>query len=38
MASNYLKKLKGNRIHVSITHDGGKAVAFVIIETEEMLA
>jgi holo-[acyl-carrier protein] synthase len=31
-AFNYMKKLGGNRIHVSITHDGGKAVAFVIIE------
>jgi holo-[acyl-carrier protein] synthase len=34
-AKNYLEKMKGNRIHVSITHDGGKAVAFVIIETRE---
>ena len=31
-ALNYMKKLNGNRIFVSITHDGGKAVAFVIIE------
>lgn len=31
-ALNYMKKLGGSRIHVSITHDGGKAVAFVIIE------
>jgi holo-[acyl-carrier protein] synthase len=31
-ALNYMKELGGNRIHVSITHDGGKAVAFVIIE------
>ena len=37
-ANNYLKKIKGKRIHVSITHDGGKAVVFVIIETEEMSA
>jgi len=37
-ASNYMEKLKGKRIHVSITHDGGKAVAFVIIETEEVSA
>ena len=37
-ANNYMKKIKGKRIHVSITHDGGKAVAFVIIETEEMSA
>lgn len=31
-ALNYMKELGGSRIHVSITHDGGKAVAFVIIE------
>jgi holo-[acyl-carrier protein] synthase len=31
-ALNYMNQLGGNRIHVSITHDGGKAVAFVIIE------
>ncbi len=31
-ASKFLETLGGNRIHVSITHDGGKAVAFVIIE------
>jgi holo-[acyl-carrier protein] synthase len=31
-ALNYMKKLNGDRIFVSITHDGGKAVAFVIIE------
>jgi holo-[acyl-carrier protein] synthase len=31
-ALNYLKKLNGKNIFVSITHDGGKAVAFVIIE------
>jgi holo-[acyl-carrier protein] synthase len=37
-ANKYMKKLKGNRILVSISHDGGKAVAFVIIETEEMSA
>jgi holo-[acyl-carrier protein] synthase len=30
-ALNYMKKLNGERIFVSITHDGGKAVAFVII-------
>jgi holo-[acyl-carrier protein] synthase len=35
-ALNYMKELGGNRIHVSITHDGGKAVAFVIIETGRM--
>jgi len=32
-AYNYMKKLNGNWIHVSITHDGGKAMAFVIIES-----
>jgi holo-[acyl-carrier protein] synthase len=37
-AYNYMKKLKAGRIHVSITHDGGKAVAFVIIETGGMPA
>jgi holo-[acyl-carrier protein] synthase len=37
-ANKYMKILKGSRIHVSITHDGGKAVAFVIIETEETSA
>lgn len=31
-ASKYMNKLKGKRIHVSITHDAGKAMAFVIIE------
>ncbi|HEU5361641.1 MAG TPA: holo-ACP synthase [Candidatus Deferrimicrobiaceae bacterium] len=31
-AYKYMKKIKGDRINVSITHDGGKAVAFVIIE------
>jgi len=31
-ALNYMNKMGGKRIHVSITHDGGKAVAFVIIE------
>ncbi len=34
-ASNYMKKIKGDNIHVSITHDGGRAVAFVIIEAKE---
>ena len=33
-ALEYMKKLNGKSIFVSITHDGGKAVAFVIIETE----
>ena len=37
-ADKYMKKLKGKRIHVSITHYAGKAVAFVIIETAEMPA
>ena len=32
-AINYMNKLKGEVIHVTITHDGGKAVAFVILET-----
>jgi len=31
-ACKYMEILKANQIHVSITHDGGKAVAFVIIE------
>lgn len=31
-AIKYLKKLDGGDVHVTITHDGGKAVAFVIIE------
>lgn len=31
-AVNYMKMLKGSGILVTITHDGGKAVAFVIIE------
>jgi len=30
-AKKYLKYLKGENILVSITHDGGKAVAFVVI-------
>lgn len=32
-ASKYLETLNGKSIHVTITHDGGKAMAFVIIET-----
>ncbi len=32
-AVNHMKKLNGSVIHVTITHDGGKAVGFVIIET-----
>ncbi len=32
-AINYLNKMSANTIHVTIAHDGGKAVAFVIIET-----
>ena len=31
-ADKYMKKLDANRVHVSITHDGGKAMAFVVIE------
>ncbi len=31
-ADKYLKMLHVNQIHVSISHDGGKAVAFVVIE------
>jgi holo-[acyl-carrier protein] synthase len=31
-ALNYMKRLKGLGIFVSISHDGGKAIAFVIIE------
>jgi holo-[acyl-carrier protein] synthase len=30
-ANKYMKKIRGKDIHVSITHDGGKAVAFVVI-------
>lgn len=33
-ADKYLKTINGNTIHVSISHDGGKAMAFVIIEGE----
>jgi len=32
MAHKYLTNIEGESIHVSISHDGGKAVAFVIIE------
>ena len=32
-AVNQLNNINGNTVHVTITHDGGKAVAFVIIET-----
>lgn len=32
-AHKYLNKINGERIHVSISHDGGKAMAFVIIES-----
>jgi holo-[acyl-carrier protein] synthase len=32
-ALKFMKKLKGNNLFVSITHDHGKAVAFVIIES-----
>lgn len=31
-AKKHLKLLKGNMIYASISHDGGKAMAFVIIE------
>ena len=31
-ADKYLKQLNANLVHVSISHDGGKAVAFVVIE------
>jgi holo-[acyl-carrier protein] synthase len=30
-ATKYMKIINGKHIHVSITHDGGKAVAFVVI-------
>jgi len=33
-AGIYMKKMNGKTIHVSISHDGGKAMAFVIIEGE----
>ena len=32
-AVNCLNNINGSAIHVTIAHDGGKAVAFVIIET-----
>ena len=31
-AVRWLRQRGGERVHVSITHDGGKAVAFVILE------
>jgi holo-[acyl-carrier-protein] synthase len=31
-ADKYMKKINGSRVHVSISHDGGKAMAFVVIE------
>ncbi len=31
-ASIYMKRLRGSKIFISISHDGGKAIAFVIIE------
>lgn len=37
-ANKYMNIINGRHIHVSITHDGGKAVAFVVIETEEASA
>lgn len=33
-AKSYMNKIKGKTIHASISHDGGKAMAFVIIEGE----
>ena len=33
-ALKYMKKMNGGTIFASITHDGGKAVAFVIIEAK----
>ncbi len=32
MGTKWLKIWGGGAVHASITHDGGKAVAFVIIE------
>ncbi|NNF84091.1 MAG: holo-ACP synthase [Deltaproteobacteria bacterium] len=37
-AIKYMNIIKGKHIHVSITHDGGKAVAFVVIEAGEASA
>jgi holo-[acyl-carrier protein] synthase len=34
-ATKYMKIINGKHIHVSITHDGGKAVAFVVIVDSE---
>jgi len=34
-AVRWLRFHGGSRVHVSITHDGGKAVAFVILESSE---
>jgi holo-[acyl-carrier protein] synthase len=31
-ARTYMEKLRGDTVHVTIAHDGGRAVAFVIIE------
>jgi holo-[acyl-carrier protein] synthase len=33
-AKGWLARRGGDRVHVSITHDGGKALAFVVIEGE----
>lgn len=33
-ACDHMKRVGGTRVHVSLAHDGGKAVAFVIIERE----
>jgi holo-[acyl-carrier protein] synthase len=37
-AIKYMKLINGKHIHVSIAHDGGKAVAFVVIEAGEASA
>ncbi len=33
-ACDHMRRVGGTRVHVSLAHDGGKAVAFVIIERE----
>ncbi|HEY3490760.1 MAG TPA: holo-ACP synthase [Candidatus Deferrimicrobiaceae bacterium] len=37
-ALKWLEKIGADTIHVSITHDGGRAVAFVIIERKGILS
>jgi holo-[acyl-carrier protein] synthase len=32
-AASWLARIGGDRVHATITHDGGKAVAFVVIES-----